>query len=50
MAGIDCAVFGPGTLKGIHSPDEFAKISDLEKGAKHYSRIIDDWLHGSAKA
>ncbi len=46
IADIDCAVFGPGTLKGIHGPNEFVRVSDLEKGTMYYSRIINQWLMG----
>lgn len=46
MANIDCAVFGPGTTKGIHGPNEFVRVSNLEKGTMYYSRIINRWLAG----
>ncbi|MDE1824035.1 MAG: M20 family metallopeptidase [Candidatus Micrarchaeota archaeon] len=44
MAGIDCAVFGPGTKKNIHAPNEYISVSNLTRGTKYFSEIMGRWL------
>jgi succinyl-diaminopimelate desuccinylase len=37
VGGIPTAIFGPGHLKDIHSPDEYVDVSELEVCAKIYA-------------
>ena len=39
-AGIPSICLGPGSIDQAHTADEFIRISDLEKGAEWFSRLI----------
>ena len=47
MAKIECVVFGPGTKKIIHKPNEYVSIANLTKSQNYYSKIIDMWCFGN---
>jgi succinyl-diaminopimelate desuccinylase len=42
-AGIKCAVFGPGSKKAIHRPNEYVKIDNLKKAENIYQKIMSEW-------
>jgi succinyl-diaminopimelate desuccinylase len=42
--GAPVVIFGPGKPDLCHKPDEYIHISDVEKAAQHYSRIILKFL------
>ena len=39
-AGIDCVVFGPGSIEQAHRSVEFIELAALEQGARAYAEII----------
>ncbi len=41
--GIKCAVFGPGSKKAIHGPNEYVSVSDLKRAEKIYGKVVSDW-------
>jgi len=42
-AGMGCVVFGPGTGKCAHAPNEYIEIPKLKKSVKIYEQIIKKW-------
>ncbi len=42
--GVPVAIFGPGKPQLCHQPDEYIEISDLEKAAQYYEKIIRHFL------
>ena len=42
-SGIKCAVFGPGSKKVIHRPNEYVNISNLKKAENIYKKVMLDW-------
>lgn len=39
--GLDCAIFGPGSITVAHQPDEFVPKADLDLVRHHLDRLID---------
>ena len=40
----NCMSYGPGSLNQAHKPDEFVAIEDVERCAKVYAKLIDNFL------
>ncbi len=40
LAGIDCAIIGPGEIAVCHRPDEHIRLSELERGIEAYTQIL----------
>lgn len=40
LAGINCAIFGPGTVACIHAPDEWISIKNYNKSVRIFEDII----------
>ncbi|HET9484711.1 MAG TPA: M20/M25/M40 family metallo-hydrolase, partial [Xanthomonadales bacterium] len=41
-AGLAAIVFGPGDIAQAHAADEWVALEQLERVARHYTRIIDE--------
>ena len=48
-SGIKCAVFGPGSKKVIHRPNEYVNISNLKKAENIYKKVMLDWCFRSCR-
>jgi len=42
--GLPVVVFGPGNPELCHKPDEYIELSDIEKGAEYYRKLILKFL------
>ncbi|MDE1861254.1 MAG: M20 family metallopeptidase [Candidatus Micrarchaeota archaeon] len=45
MAGIDCLIFGPGTKRSIHEPNEYISTASLLKGRRYMAGIMNRWVN-----
>ena len=44
ISRIPTVIFGPGSMKNAHSPNEFAVVSELETAARAYENLIRQFL------
>lgn len=47
--GLDCAIFGPGSITAAHQPDEFVPKADLDFVRGTLGRLIDRFCRGEAE-
>ncbi|MBI4161068.1 MAG: acetylornithine deacetylase [Acidobacteria bacterium] len=47
--GMDCVVFGPGSIEVAHKPDEFLPKEDFVRGRAHLERLIARFCSGEAR-
>lgn len=40
IAGLPCAILGPGTIDVCHQPNEYISIADLHRGVELYTKIL----------
>lgn len=44
VAGIDCLIFGPGSINIAHQSDEYIEKKDLKRAEKKIKQIVKDYL------
>jgi acetylornithine deacetylase/succinyl-diaminopimelate desuccinylase-like protein len=43
LAGLDCAIVGPGDIAVCHRPDEYIEERQLRLGVETYSKVLESW-------
>lgn len=43
MLGMDCVVFGPGSIQAAHKPNEWLPVGELERAAELLASLVDRW-------
>lgn len=41
--GLDCVVFGPGTIQAAHKPNEWLPVAEFERAAGLLEALVRDW-------
>jgi len=44
--GLDCVIFGPGTIEVAHKPDEYLPKAEFVAGARHVEALIEEFCLG----
>ncbi|HEX6203448.1 MAG TPA: acetylornithine deacetylase [Thermoanaerobaculia bacterium] len=46
--GLDCVIFGPGSIAVAHQPNEFVPEADLRAARRHLAGLVDRFCRGGA--
>ena len=44
--GLECVLFGPGSIDVAHKPGEFVAISEFERTRPVLERLVERFCHG----
>jgi len=48
--GLDCVIFGPGSIEVAHRPDEFVPKADLVAAGEHLDGLVERFCRGDGEA
>jgi acetylornithine deacetylase/succinyl-diaminopimelate desuccinylase-like protein len=44
--GLECVLFGPGSIDVAHKPGEYLAVSEFEKARPVLERLVERFCHG----